>query len=328
MLATAGHAVAGSIGRVEDAGGRPVWFDAVVRSGGDVALIVGHCGARFGLSRELREAIRQRCDAGAAPGQIAAEFHDPDAGTALLVAVFDPQTRRLSYAATGDAGPILAIGEGPVAMLLGAGDTARSTPVVRELTLPPRAVVAFSTQPPLVERVIREKCLGPRPTATQIVERLHASPVMTERGATLALTLGVDAGERFACSLPAVPFTAPYVRASLRAFAHAFGLDADRMFALQTAVGEAVANSIEHAYDQASAEFGAIRVSAERGADDVTVWVEDDGRWRLDSEPCETRGRGLPLMRALVDNVDIVSDGRSTTVRLTLRLDEPAGGAS
>jgi anti-sigma regulatory factor (Ser/Thr protein kinase) len=186
------------------------------------------------------------------------------------------------------------------------------------LTLPPRAIIAFSTQGPAAEEVLSDG-IGDRTSAAAIVD-LIAERIVGDRHATLALTAGIDPPHRFACALPAVPVTAPFVRASLRAFAQSTGLDADRLFALQTAVGEAVANSIEHAYGPAS-DGGVVRVSAQRGSGDLTVWIEDDGQWRLEGDSCETRGRGLPLMRALVDAVDIVSDGHSTTVRLTLLLD-------
>ena len=240
-------------------------------------------------------------------------------GDALAVARFDPRTRRLTYATTGDAAAVLAVAGGPTAVLPSGHIDGR--PTDRVLTLPPCAVIAFSTTGPAAEEVLCGDGIFDRKSPAAIVSRV-AERADAGRDATLALTVGTDPPHRFDCALPAVPVTAPFVRASLRAFAHASGLDTDRLFALQTAVGEAVANSIEHAYGPA-ADGGVVRVSAERGSGDLTVWIEDDGQWRLDAEPCETRGRGLPLMRALVDTVDIVSDGRSTTVRLTLRL----GGA-
>lgn len=310
LLAKAGHAVAGSAG--PNAEVHASWFDAIPLDGGNVALIVGR---DHGATAAQRAAVRDLCFAAAAPSEIVATLA-VRVGGALAVARFDPRTRRLTYATTGDAAALLAVADGPTALLPPGHVDGR--PTDRVLTLPPRAVIALSTQPPAAEEVLVGHGICDQTSAAAIVSRIaeHADAARD----VAALTAGTDPPHRFACALPAVPVTAPFVRASMRAFAHASGLDTDRLFALQTAVGEAVANSIEHAYGP-SVEGGVVRVSAQRGSGDLTVWIEDDGQWRLDGDPSETRGRGLPLMRALVDAVDIVSDGRSTTVRLTLLLD-------
>jgi anti-sigma regulatory factor (Ser/Thr protein kinase) len=311
LLAKAGHAVAGSAG--PNAEVHASWFDAIPLDGGDVALIVGR---DHGATAAQRAAVRDLCFAAAAPSESVATLAVRGGG-ARAVARFDPRTRRLTYATTGDAAALLAVADGPTALLPPGHVDGR--PTDRVLTLPPRAVIALSTQPPAAEEVLVGHGICDQTSAAAIVSRI-AEHADAARDVSLALTAGTDPPHRFACALPAVPVTAPFVRASMRAFAHASGLDTDRLFALQTAVGEAVANSIEHAYGP-SVEGGVVRVSAQRGSGDLTVWIEDDGQWRLDGDPSETRGRGLPLMRALVDAVDIVSDGRSTTVRLTLLLD-------
>jgi anti-sigma regulatory factor (Ser/Thr protein kinase) len=48
------------------------------------------------------------------------------------------------------------------------------------------------------------------------------------------------------------------------------------------------------------------------------VEVSDCGRWRLDGDP--ERGRGLGIMRALVDRVSIESTHVGTNVRLEVAL--------
>ncbi len=48
------------------------------------------------------------------------------------------------------------------------------------------------------------------------------------------------------------------------------------------------------------------------------VEVRDSGRWRLDGDP--ERGRGLGIMRALVDRVSIESTHGGTNVRLEIAL--------
>jgi anti-anti-sigma factor len=85
------------------------------------------------------------------------------------------------------------------------------------------------------------------------------------------------------------------------------------------AVGEACANAAEHAYR--GAEPGPIAVSADVDVDGVlTVAVRDEGSWRPPDRDPGDRGRGLLIMRQLVDTVVLDEAARGTTVTLSLRL--------
>jgi len=50
----------------------------------------------------------------------------------------------------------------------------------------------------------------------------------------------------------------------------------------------------------------------------VRIHIEDCGRWRPATKE-EERGRGIPLMRALMDRVEIRTDSASTQVRMQLQ---------
>jgi anti-sigma regulatory factor (Ser/Thr protein kinase) len=82
------------------------------------------------------------------------------------------------------------------------------------------------------------------------------------------------------------------------------------------AVNEACQNAIEHAYALSPEPFD---VRLERDEGEICVTVRDRGGWR-DSQSVD-RGRGLPLMRALVDVVDIEQrpTGSTVVLRRTLR---------
>ena len=54
----------------------------------------------------------------------------------------------------------------------------------------------------------------------------------------------------------------------------------------------------------------------------MTITVTDSGRWRAPRG--ENRGRGLPMMRALADTVDVRQTDEGTAVTLTQRLGKPA----
>jgi anti-sigma regulatory factor (Ser/Thr protein kinase) len=104
-------------------------------------------------------------------------------------------------------------------------------------------------------------------------------------------------------------------RALLHRFCDEYGLDDARRFALITAVGEAVANAVEHAYRGEEPGHLYLRTSA----DDlnITIEVEDHGRWRPFQRRDE-RGRGIVLMHELMDRVRITSAQNRTVISLTL----------
>jgi anti-anti-sigma factor len=84
------------------------------------------------------------------------------------------------------------------------------------------------------------------------------------------------------------------------------------------AVGEACANAAEHAYRET--EPGPMRVTADVDVDGVlTVRVRDEGTWRPPDRDPGDRGRGLLIMRQLVDGV-LLEEDHGTTVTLSLRL--------
>jgi serine phosphatase RsbU (regulator of sigma subunit)/anti-sigma regulatory factor (Ser/Thr protein kinase) len=75
-----------------------------------------------------------------------------------------------------------------------------------------------------------------------------------------------------------------------------------------TAVGEACANAVEHAYGPAG---GPIHVLGIRDNGTIQVTVRDQGRWR---ERRPHRGRGISLMRAVMDTVEVDPSAAGTTV--------------
>ena len=101
----------------------------------------------------------------------------------------------------------------------------------------------------------------------------------------------------------------------------AAGFSIEDTFALQVAVSEAVTNALVHGSEDE------IEVSIDRDGDvvEVTVW----SRGLIDLDRVETReypgpeserGRGIPLMHALVADVRMTHSPDGTTVRLRNRL--------
>jgi anti-sigma regulatory factor (Ser/Thr protein kinase) len=127
---------------------------------------------------------------------------------------------------------------------------------------------------------------------------------------TGSLANGID------LSAPARAETSPLFRSALREFLAHTPLSLERAGDVVLAVGEATANAIEHAY---LGSRGTIRLRAMATEARVIVEVQDSGNWR--SGNSADRGRGLGIIRALVDIASIESTSAGTSVRLEVALD-------
>jgi anti-sigma regulatory factor (Ser/Thr protein kinase) len=97
-----------------------------------------------------------------------------------------------------------------------------------------------------------------------------------------------------------------------------FALGAERFSDLVLAVGEALANVAESAYTDAP-DRGTMDVAAayDPNSDTLAVTVNDHGRWRQRASALDlSRGRGIPLMRALADEANIHGTPQGTKVTL------------
>ncbi len=85
---------------------------------------------------------------------------------------------------------------------------------------------------------------------------------------------------------------------------------------IAVSVNEAASNAVEHAYGLDDATYA---VDATIDAGTLTIAVTDGGRWR--DPRGRDGGRGLMLMRALADDVDVAPSPEGTSVTLTWHLD-------
>jgi serine phosphatase RsbU (regulator of sigma subunit)/anti-sigma regulatory factor (Ser/Thr protein kinase) len=116
--------------------------------------------------------------------------------------------------------------------------------------------------------------------------------------------------------LPAYPKTLARLRQALRRWLQAQAVEREVESEITIAVSEACANAIEHAYGPSRGTF---TVSAERRNGCVEVTVHDQGRW----QPArgEHRGRGLKIIEAAMDEVDVHADDAGTDVIMRRRLE-------
>jgi serine/threonine-protein kinase RsbW len=129
--------------------------------------------------------------------------------------------------------------------------------------------------------------------------------------------------------VPPDPQQGSAVRRRIAAFGRAAGIDEDELCDLLIAVGEALANAIEH-----SGTNEPIEVSAWLSGGSLVARVVDRGAGFVPREPAfaplppgevlAERGRGLFIMAGFSDAIAVESGpGRGTSVTLTHRLRAP-----
>ena len=121
--------------------------------------------------------------------------------------------------------------------------------------------------------------------------------------------------------LRADPASASVARAFGGEAAEDVGCDPAATEAFRLVITEAVANAVEHG---APCDNGLISVSVYLEAGCLTTEIRDCGDFKAARQPLdvdlEERGRGLPLMFAVMDHVEIDTVPGRTVVRLAKRL--------
>jgi anti-sigma regulatory factor (Ser/Thr protein kinase) len=119
--------------------------------------------------------------------------------------------------------------------------------------------------------------------------------------------------------LPAVPEGASLARAIVREAASELRLDGATTWELMLATTEAFANAFEHG----TPCDGGILLRIESGADGVGVEVTDCGCYSGDArsaKPDGHGGRGIPIIAAIMDRLEVAPDPGSTRVRFEKRV--------
>jgi serine/threonine-protein kinase RsbW len=126
-------------------------------------------------------------------------------------------------------------------------------------------------------------------------------------------TLRLPTRPLFNHSLRAAPAELAALRDNLRAWLVDQNLHEDIERSTVLAVSEAAANAIEHGYDCDGEGVVTVTVALEDGW--VDVEVRDQGTWR-DGPGEGDRGRGLAIMRSIMDRLSVERDDGATVVRM------------
>jgi anti-sigma regulatory factor (Ser/Thr protein kinase) len=122
---------------------------------------------------------------------------------------------------------------------------------------------------------------------------------------------------RFSCHLPADPAQLRPARHAISRWAADAGLSSERVEDLALAVGEALSNSIEHAYPSGT---GAIELEGSLVDSILRVQVRDHGCWREPHSHPGWRGRGISMIYALADEARMEGGAAGTVVTMCWRL--------
>jgi anti-anti-sigma factor len=330
------------------------WYDAVPLGRGRLALVVGdavgHGVPAAGAMSRLRGAMRSLALRDPSPAAVVAaldafagQMEDVE-GASVFYGVLEAATGRLTYAAAGHPAPLLVQADGgaeflplaprpPLGSLPGAPTVAATAQLPQGATLVLFSDGAVATAGSLsaegldrLAQVSRAALTAPGALAgdapgelaAAIVEGLTDAAERPDDIAVLVAHRRAETTEPLALDLPAVPAALPTVRRHLGAWLAGLGMGEQDRVGVMVAVGEAAANAAEHAYR--GAEPGRMQVTAAVDVDgQLTVTVRDRGRWRPPDRDPGDRGRGLLIMRQLVDGVVLQGEG-GTTVTLSMRL--------
>ena len=316
------------------------WYDVAQLRDGRVAIavgdVVGHGVAAASLMGELRTALRvygrEGLDAATAIDKLAGFVGDRSMASmaTCAYATLDLDHARVTLASAGHPPPLLVAPAGARFVEHAAGPPLGASTSYSfqqtEFALDPGEIlllytdglierrghrlseglaelaVAASEAPLDAELMCARLIDAMPPDGSDDVALLTVQNVATANG-DLSLRLGANADQLIV------------VRRALRRWLAAQRATEADVTATVIAANEACSNAIEHAYSLSESSFG---VEARCEGDSVEVTVRDSGNWR---EPRgDDRGRGLPLMRATMDEVDLTPSARGTTVRLRRRL--------
>ena len=117
--------------------------------------------------------------------------------------------------------------------------------------------------------------------------------------------------------VPAAAARLTGLRHALAEWAEQSGLSAEDREALTLASYEAMANSVEHAYEGQLQGVLDLRAVRDQKQGRVTVTVTDFGQWKPPPIDPGSRGRGLPLIRGLTPDTEITPSDQGTMVSMS-----------
>jgi PAS domain S-box-containing protein len=318
------------------------WYDVVALPDGRLGIaigdIAGHGLRAAATMGQLRMALRAYAIESESAGEVVARMQQlvralgiPDMATVVYL-VFDPDSGLLVFANAGHPPPLVIAPGGEALFLeeavsppLGTMPHAQHTESTARLS-PGSTLVVFTDG--LIERrgvSLRDGLERLRVAASGTTEDLesladHLLTTMVEEDveddiALLVLQPIPLAGRPLHLRVPAEPRSLAPLRHTLRRWLREIDADRQESYEILVACGEACSNAIQHPF---AARQDVLEIDLAVDDGEVELVVRDSGKWRSTSSG--GGGHGIPLIRQLMDSVDIRSGPDGTEVRMRRRL--------
>ncbi|HEY7891293.1 MAG TPA: SpoIIE family protein phosphatase [Solirubrobacteraceae bacterium] len=323
------------------------WYDVFQLTNGHVAFVIGDVVGRGVLAAsvmtEIRTALRAYMLQGHELTEVISLLNEllvstgRNRGATLSIFELDPEAEELEAVTAGHLPPLMIEADGSTHLLqqkhgLPVGVRTASDYQACRHPFPTGSRLLLYTDG-LIERrdeSIDEgfgRLLAAAETAatrsdSSLADRVYRTlldETLLEDDVALLAIETMPLGDTLEMTLPARPNVLGALRDTLGRWLRAFDASEDELFDITLSASEAATNAIEHAYGAREATF---TVRCEHDGRQATITVRDVGRWRT-TRP-QSGGRGLEIMRSLVDDVKIDSDQHGTVVTITKRLSHQA----
>jgi PAS domain S-box-containing protein len=317
------------------------WYDVLRVGGQRIGIIVGDCVGR-GLSAaavmgQLRASARALLLTGAEPARLLEELDSvaeliPDAFcTTVFLAILDTKSGEFSYSCAGHLPAVLAAPQEAPTLITDA----RSVPLAVNRTksrpqaavvLPPGSTLMLYTDG-LVERrdISLDDGIAHLSATVASGQHLTVDSVADAALSELAPPGGYDD------DIAIVVYRRPYaplvidqvitaddlsdIRHQLASWLQSAAVPDEQIADIVLSVNEACANSIEHGYRDRKP--GKVRIDGENDGARVHLKITDGGSWKPASTDPGVRGRGLLLIRAVSDWLEMDCTASGTTVDMS-----------
>jgi serine/threonine-protein kinase RsbW len=322
------------------------WYDAFPLESGAIALVVGdvvghglEAAVAMGQLRGAVSALAQTSSPALLLRRLDAFVETvPSAATATLAYVeLDPATGAIRYACAGHPPPLVVSPAGtsrflwdgrsaPLGSILGqerglADDrlTEGETLVLYTDGLVERRNASIDAGLERLAEVASRSPAGSPHLADEICDALLDSESQDD---VCVLTLyRMPVVSMFDHSFSASTGELADLRERMRAWLEENDVSENVERGVVLAVSEAAANAVEHGYGCNG--MGRVSVTARHEGADLQITVRDEGEWR-ESEGSTDRGRGLAIIRAIVDEMWIGREDGATVMHIRTRTRESA----
>jgi serine phosphatase RsbU (regulator of sigma subunit)/CheY-like chemotaxis protein/anti-sigma regulatory factor (Ser/Thr protein kinase) len=318
------------------------WYDLIPLPGGDVLLVIGdvagHGVPAASSMSQIRTALRVTAFNQPDPAAILQEAQRYLASSVtgtfatVLIGRLDPSTGICRLASAGHLPPVCRQGDHaavawmPVGPPLGTGIETPYEEATVEVA-PGGSLVLYTDG--LIERrgellddglARLQQCVGAAAgnswdLVDHVTRSLCDDSEVTDDIALLVVRRRA-LSDSFTLSTTANVDQLSSIRASVKRWLVANGVEPPQVADLVLAVGELAANACIHAYPPMSA--GPVRLEGKLEGETIRVQVSDDGRWS--NRTAVDGGRGLSLIRALGVELSVDTQGPGTTAVITSKV--------